>query len=97
MYLNSLVKVPEARGKITFRTKGNTTYVEYESARVYVPEKKYTTVSRKTIGKLTDADRQVMQLPEILSGYSSSGGKRQSQKELRPPYRDMDRHQEDRE
>ena len=61
MYLNSLVKVPEARGKITFRTKGNTTYVEYESARVYVPEKKYTTVSRKTIGKLTDIDRQVMQ------------------------------------
>ena len=61
MYLNSLVKVPEARGKITFRTKGNTIYVEYESARVYVPEKKYTTVSRKTIGKLTDIDRQVMQ------------------------------------
>ena len=61
MYLNSLVKIPEARGKITFRTKGNTTYVEYESARVYVPEKKYTTVSRKTIGKLTDIDRQVMQ------------------------------------
>ncbi len=61
MYLDSLVKIPEARGKITFRTKGKTTYVEYESDRVYVPEKKYTTVSRKTIGKLTDTDRQVMQ------------------------------------
>ena len=61
MYLDSIVKVPEARGKITFRTKGKTTYVEYESDRVYVPEKKYTTVSRKTIGKLTDTDRQFMQ------------------------------------
>ena len=61
MYLDSLVKVPEAKGKITFRTKGNTTYVEYESNRIYIPEKKYTTVSRKTIGKLTDPDRQVMQ------------------------------------
>ena len=48
MCLDSLVKVPEAKGKITFRTKGRTTYVEYESGRVYVPEKKYTTVSRKT-------------------------------------------------
>ena len=61
MYLDSLVKVPEAKGKITFRTKGRTTYVEYECGRVYVPEKKYTTVSRKTIGKLTDGDKQVMQ------------------------------------
>jgi hypothetical protein len=61
MYLDSLVKVPETKGKITFRTKGRTTYVEYESGRVYVPEKKYTTVSRKTIGKLTDGDKQVVQ------------------------------------
>ena len=38
MYLDSLVKVPEVKGKITYRTKGNTVYVEYESARVYVPE-----------------------------------------------------------
>ena len=61
MYLDSLVEVPEVKGKITFRTKGNTTYVEYESARVYIPEKKYTTVSRKTIGKLADDDGTIMQ------------------------------------
>ena len=36
MYLDSLVEVPEVKGKITLRTKGNTTYVEYESARVYI-------------------------------------------------------------
>ena len=61
MYLDSLVKVPEVKGKITYRTKGNTVYVEYESGRVYLPEKRYTTVTRKTIGKLTDADNKVMQ------------------------------------
>ena len=61
MYLDALVKVPEAKGKITYRTKGGTTYVEYESGRIYVPEKKYTTVSRKTIGKLTDANEGIMQ------------------------------------
>ncbi|WP_310604955.1 IS1634 family transposase [Anaerosporobacter sp.] len=61
MYLDALVKVPEAHGKITFRKKGQTTYIEFESNRIYVPEKKYTTVSRKTIGKLIDSDEQMMQ------------------------------------
>ena len=45
MYLDAHVRVPEIRGKITYRTKGDTTYVEYESDRVYHPEKKYTTVT----------------------------------------------------
>lgn len=61
MYLDALVKVPEAHGKITYRTKGQTTYIEFESNRIYIPEKKYTTVSRKTIGKLIDSDEQIMQ------------------------------------
>ena len=61
MYLDAVVRIPEARGKITFRTKSGTTYVEYESDRVYIPEKKYTTVSRKTIGKIMDADSRMMQ------------------------------------
>ena len=34
MYLDAQVKVPEIRGKITYRTKRDTTYVEYESDRV---------------------------------------------------------------
>ena len=60
MYLDTVVKVPEVPGKITYRTKGNTTYVEYESDRVYIPEKRYTTVTRKTIGKLKDGDSLTM-------------------------------------
>lgn len=30
LYLDAMVKVPNAPGKITYRTKGKTTYVEYE-------------------------------------------------------------------
>ena len=36
MYLDTIVRVPDVRGKITFRAKGGTTYVEYESERIYV-------------------------------------------------------------
>ena len=61
MYLDSMVKVPDVKGKITYRTKGITTYVEYEYKRTYIPEKKYTTVNRKTIGKLTDTEKKIMQ------------------------------------
>lgn len=61
MYLDACVRVPDAPGKITYRTKGRTTYVEFECNRVYNPGKKYTTVSRKTIGKLTDSEKLMMQ------------------------------------
>ena len=69
MYLETLVKVPDVKGKITFRTKGGTTYVEYECNRVYYPDRKYTTVSRKTIGKLADAEKQIMQPNENFLKY----------------------------
>ena len=61
MYLDTLVRVPQVPGKITFRTKGKTTYVEYESERVYLPERHYTNVSRKTIGKISDENEGMMQ------------------------------------
>ena len=35
MYLDYLVDVPDEKGKITFREKGNTKYVYYEYERVY--------------------------------------------------------------
>ena len=44
MYLDYLVDVPEVKGKITFRNKGNARYVYYEYDRIYDPDKKYTTV-----------------------------------------------------
>ena len=61
MYLDAMVKVPNAPGKITYRTKGKTTYVEYEYERVYDRERQFTIVNRKTIGKQSEADPTVMQ------------------------------------
>lgn len=61
MYLDAYVKIPDVKGKITFRTKGGTTYVEFEYDRVYSSEKRYTDVRRKTIGKLADEENHVMQ------------------------------------
>ena len=69
MYLDAYVRVPNVQGKITYRTKGKTTYVEYECERVYVPEKRYTNVTRKTIGKVTDADRSMMRPNENFLRY----------------------------
>ena len=39
MYLNLLVKVPNAPGKLLFQKKAETTYVYYEISRTYDPEK----------------------------------------------------------
>ena len=61
MYLDAMVKIPEVPGKITYRTKGDTTYVEYEYGRVYDKERQFTIANRKTIGKRSEADPSVMQ------------------------------------
>jgi hypothetical protein len=50
MYLDFLVKIPDAQGKMTRRKKGDAIYIEYAYDQVYHPEKQYTTVSRATIG-----------------------------------------------
>lgn len=60
MYLSYLVDVPDKKGKITFRRKGNAKYVYYEYDRVYDPERKYTIVKRSTIGKLSEEDPDKM-------------------------------------
>ena len=39
MYLDYLVDIPEVKGKITFRSKGNARYVYYEYDRTYDPSK----------------------------------------------------------
>jgi hypothetical protein len=61
MYLDFLVKIPDAPGKMTKRKKGDAIYIEYAYDRVYHPEKQYTTVSRATIGKQSKADSSMIQ------------------------------------
>ena len=42
MYLDYVVDIPDVKGKITFRTKGQAGYVYYEYSREYDPSKQYT-------------------------------------------------------
>ena len=60
MYLDFLVKVPEAGGKITTKPKGNAVYVNYELGREYNPVKRYNVPKRVTIGKLSKEDSTMM-------------------------------------
>ena len=61
MYLNCLVKMPNAPGKIVCQKKGDTTYVYYETDRTYDPDKKYTAPKRVTIGKRSKDDPEMLQ------------------------------------
>lgn len=60
MYLDFLVKIPNEKGKITTRPKGNAVYVNYEVDREYVREKKYNVPKRVTIGKLAKGNAGMM-------------------------------------
>lgn len=61
MYLDTMVRIPDVRGKITYRSKGKSTYVEYEHGRTYDKGRKFTIVNRKTIGKRSTVDPMMMQ------------------------------------
>ncbi|SCZ82082.1 hypothetical protein, partial [Acidaminobacter hydrogenoformans] len=61
MYLDFLVKIPEAAGKITYRKRDDSCYVYYEYDRIYDPTRKFTNVKRAMIGKQSKADHLMMQ------------------------------------
>ena len=69
MYLDYLIDIPDVKGKITYRKKGNATYVYYEYDRIYDPSKQYTTVKRSTIGKLSADDPSKMRPNEKFKKY----------------------------
>ena len=56
MYLDFLVKIPNAPGKITYRKKGDIDYVYYEYDRIYDKSTQKTNPKRATIGKKSEAD-----------------------------------------
>lgn len=61
MYLDFLVSVPDVKGKITHKPKGDAIYVNYEYGREYDKDKKYNVPKRAIIGKLSKADNSMMQ------------------------------------
>lgn len=69
MYLDYVVDIPDVKGKITFRTKGQARYVYYEYSREYDPSKQYTNVKRVTIGKVLPEDENKMRSNENFRKY----------------------------
>ena len=69
MYLDYVVDIPDVKGKITFRTKGQAGYVYYEYSREYDPTKQYTNVKRVTIGKVLPEDENKMRPNENFRRY----------------------------
>lgn len=61
MYLDFLVEVPAVKGKITRKEKGNNTYINYEYARIYDPDRRFNISQRVTIVKESKADSTMMQ------------------------------------
>lgn len=52
MYYDFAVPIPKVPGKITLMRKGKLTYVQLETGREYLPERRYTIPRRVSIGKL---------------------------------------------
>jgi len=71
MYLNCVVPIPEAPGKISRLKKGNVVYIRYAAGRIYHPDKKYNVPDHKIIGKLTDDDPASMIPNENFLKYFS--------------------------
>ena len=60
MYYDFKVPIPNVKGKIYPQERNGVTYVQYEYARVYNPDKKYNTPKRTTIGKVCEDDSSQM-------------------------------------
>lgn len=60
MYLNTSVKIPEEKGKIVIKKKGNSTYVMYQYGSKYNAEKQYSVPQRAIVGKITPDDPAMM-------------------------------------
>lgn len=69
MYHEFTVKIPDVKGKIIIKKKGNASYVLYEYGRDYKPDKKYAIPKRSIIGKLSDVDPSLMYPNEHYQDY----------------------------
>lgn len=56
MYLNTTVKIPEQKGKIIAKKKGDTTYILYQYGSDYKQDRKYAIPLRAIVGKVSPED-----------------------------------------
>jgi transposase len=69
MYLGFLVDIPDVKGKITQKRKGNSVYISYEIGRKYDPAKQYNVPDRVIIGKQNQSDIKQMEPNENFLKY----------------------------
>ena len=69
MYYNFAVRIPEIKGKIIRKPKGNTIYILYQHGQRYNRNTRHTTPERKIIGKQHESDRQLMYPNENYQVY----------------------------
>ncbi len=69
MYLGFLVDIPDVKGKITQKRKGNSVYISYEIGRKYDPAKQYNIPDRVIIGKQNQSDKKQMEPNENFLKY----------------------------
>jgi len=69
MYLGFLVNIPDVKGKITQKRKGNSVYISYEIGRKYDPAKQYNVPDRVIIGKQNQSDKKQMEPNENFLKY----------------------------
>jgi len=60
MYYDFTVGIPDVKGKITFKKKGDSTFVLFEYERVYDPVRKFNIPKRAIIGKVSQEDASLM-------------------------------------
>ena len=60
MYYDFTVPVPQTKGKITIKTKGAASYVQFQYGQTYKGEKQYVIPQRSIIGKLLPGDKSLM-------------------------------------
>ncbi|MDY0256217.1 transposase [Gudongella oleilytica] len=60
MYTDVRVKIPDEKGKVTRKKIRGTTYIYYQTDRIYDPEKKYSIPKSTPIGKLCEDDQTMM-------------------------------------
>lgn len=69
MYYDFAVQIPDIKGKIIRKKKGNSVYILFQYGQAYHPEKKYAVPQRVIIGKVLESDQTMMNPNEKFQKY----------------------------
>lgn len=69
MYLNTTVKIPQIKGKIITKKKGDAKYILYQYGSEYKADKRFAVPKRTVIGKVSSDDESLMFPNEKFQDY----------------------------